>query len=74
MNSEARKGRAMSAPLLTQAPAVVIRFELEAAPKVMFECLSESEEKRLRDWLNAHPELAELLLRTLALRHEALAA
>ena len=45
------------------APAVVIRFELEAPPAVFKDCASKGEQWRLEDWLNAHPEYWELLLR-----------
>lgn len=51
-------------------PAVVIRLEIEAAPQVLFDCVSESEEKRLKDWLNARPELLGLAVRALELREE----
>ena len=56
------------------APAVVIRFELEAAPKVYKDCDDKGEQRRLEDWLNAHPEYWELLLRARDLAEEAKAA
>jgi hypothetical protein len=38
----------------------VIRLELEAAPKVLLDCLHEGDELRLLDWLAARPELQAL--------------
>jgi hypothetical protein len=55
----------MSAP-----PSLAIVLELEAAPRLIFDCLSESEEKRLKDWLWAHSELLALAVRALELRDE----
>jgi hypothetical protein len=52
------------------APALVIRLELEAAPRLIFDCVSESEEKRLEDWFAAHPDLLDPALRALELRDE----
>jgi hypothetical protein len=46
------------------APAVIIRLELEATPRVTFDCLSEGESQRLVEHLDAHPELLALLART----------
>jgi hypothetical protein len=45
------------------APAVVIRLELEATPKVTFDCLSEGEQVRMVEHLGAHPEQLELIAR-----------
>jgi 2-oxo-4-hydroxy-4-carboxy--5-ureidoimidazoline (OHCU) decarboxylase len=52
------------------APAAVIRLELEAAPQVLADCLTEAECDRLLDWIHAHPELIDLLARTYELRDE----
>jgi hypothetical protein len=56
------------------APAIVIRLELEAAPKLLTDCLSEAEEERLIDWLEVHPELRQLIVLAYELRDEAKAA
>jgi hypothetical protein len=53
------------------APAVVIRLELEAAPRVYVDCLNGREEARLRDWLDSKPELADLAAWALQLAGEA---
>jgi hypothetical protein len=45
------------------APAVIIRIEFEAAPRVVCDYLTEADEKRMRHWLDAHPDLVELLER-----------
>jgi hypothetical protein len=52
-------------------PAVIIRLELEGAPRLLVDCLSDREEERLFDWLEAHPELLELVVRALDLQDEA---
>jgi hypothetical protein len=49
------------------APALVIRLEVEAAPRLMCDVMSESEEERLIDWLDAHPELIDLVVRAFKL-------
>jgi hypothetical protein len=43
------------------APAIVIRLEIESSPVVYADVVSESEERRLGDWLASHPEQAELV-------------
>lgn len=55
-------------------PAVLIRLELEAAPKVLIDALTEGESLRLEDWVSTHPDLAELVCRALELADEAKAA
>jgi hypothetical protein len=52
-------------------PAVIIRLELEGAPRLLVDCLHDREEERLFDWLEAHPELLELVVRALDLQDEA---
>jgi hypothetical protein len=49
------------------APAILIRLELEAAPRLLVEALSEQEHDRLVDWLETHPDYLELVRRALAL-------
>lgn len=49
------------------APAVVIVLELEARPRVIVGTLDDGEAARLRDWLDAHPELLMLITRALEL-------
>jgi hypothetical protein len=44
-----------------QAPAVLILLGVEAAPRVQLCCENDSEEARLRHWINSRPGLAELL-------------
>jgi hypothetical protein len=60
--------------LLSQPPALIIRLELEAAPKVMQSCMTEGEEDRLVAWLGTHPELLGLVRAALELAAEARAA
>lgn len=45
------------------APAVVIRIELEAPPRVVVDALHEGEYDRLGDWLRSHPDLLDLIRR-----------
>ena len=49
-------------------PRLVIVLPLEAGPRVYADSVDEWEESRLRDWICAHPELAELLDRALEAR------
>jgi len=49
------------------APAIVIRIPLEGRPVCCFDCRNEAEELRLFDWLRTHPELLEIVSRTLEL-------
>jgi hypothetical protein len=57
-----------------EAPAVLIFLPLEAAPKVLINCLNEGEEDRLADWIAAHDGIAELIARAIELAEEAPAA
>jgi hypothetical protein len=52
------------------APSIVIVLELEAAPLLLCNCVDESEERRLEDWLDAHPALLELAAKALELGGE----
>jgi hypothetical protein len=52
-------------------PAVVIRLELESPPQVLLDCLNESEEVRVVDWLGTHPALVELVDLAFQLREAA---
>ena len=52
--------------LVVGVPALVVRVELEAAPQAYFDCVNEGEERRLRDWLAAHPGLLDGLLSIVA--------
>jgi hypothetical protein len=56
------------------APSLVILLELEAAPQLLCNYVDEGEERRLRQWLDAHPDLLELAVRALELRDELEAA
>jgi hypothetical protein len=49
------------------APALIIRLEVEAAPRLVCDVISESEEERLIDWIDAHPELVDLVVRAFRL-------
>jgi hypothetical protein len=53
------------------APAVVIRIELERRPVVYVEAGDDGEDARLRDWVTAHPRYAALVARARALELEA---
>jgi hypothetical protein len=53
------------------APAYVVRLEVEAAPHVVVDALTEGESDRLRDWIAEHPAYWELVERPLQLRAEA---
>ncbi|MFN2467039.1 MAG: hypothetical protein ABR521_02745 [Gaiellaceae bacterium] len=55
-------------------PALVIVLAFEAAPRVVADCLSDSEGQRLVDWIESRPELLELVKRALELQEEARAA
>jgi hypothetical protein len=45
------------------APALVIRLEIEARPKVYIDAMREGEADRLLDWLLENEALRDLLLR-----------
>ena len=42
-------------------PSIVIRLPLEGRPQVRLDVLTESEERRLADWLAEHDDLRGLL-------------
>jgi hypothetical protein len=46
-----------------QAPAWILRLELEARPVIIVDTLDDGEADRLADWLRAKPEYAELVER-----------
>ena len=52
------------------APAILIRLELEAPPKVLIDALHEQDHDRLLDWLEAHPEYLALVQEALLLAPE----
>lgn len=54
-------------PAAAFAPALLIRIELEAPPRLAVVCATEGDELRLRDWLGSHPDLLELADRALEL-------
>jgi hypothetical protein len=78
MNEESRPARRLpnsnAAATLAPAPAAVIRLELEAAPRVYFEALTEEAGDRLLDWFASRPEYLELAQRAIELGEEARAA
>jgi len=53
------------------APAVVVVFELEAAPRVIAAWSTDADDARMTEWLDAHPEYADLLHRAVELSGEA---
>ena len=57
-----------------EAPHVVIELPLESAPRVRLVCENAGEEARVIDWVRAHDELAELVVRALELAEEPRAA
>ena len=71
---QARSDNDSAAPRLAPAPAAVIRLELEAAPRVFFEALTEEAGDRLLDWLASRPEYLELAQRAIELGEQARAA
>lgn len=50
------------------APAVVIRLELEAVPRLLVDAINEEEHDRLLDWIESHPRYRQLIQDALALR------
>jgi hypothetical protein len=56
------------------APAVVIRLSLEARPRVYVDAIHESDATRLAEWLESHPQYADLVARALELEREKRAA
>jgi hypothetical protein len=56
------------------APALIVRLELEAAPLVFIDALDGAEEARLRDWLDSNQGYGDLVARALELAAEARAA
>ena len=52
------------------APAILIRLELEAAPRLLVETTTEDEHLRLVHWIESHPPYLELVQRALALEQE----
>ena len=60
-----------TAATIVHRPALVIRLEIEAAPTLIVDCLTESQEHRLRDWITASPRLSALVTEALELAEEA---
>jgi hypothetical protein len=61
-------------PPSVSAPAVVIEFRLEAAPRVWQTSASEGESARLLDWINASLDRRRIVNLALELMREAQAA
>jgi hypothetical protein len=59
---------------VNRAPAILIRFELEAAPRLLVDALDEREHERLIDWLKAHPLYLQLIEEALELERQERAA
>ena len=53
---------------------MIIRLELEAAPRVYSDLGSDADWARLTDWLNAHPEQARIVRAALDLVRQERAA
>jgi hypothetical protein len=53
--------------LMRRAPAIVIQLVFEQPLRVVAAWEHDGDERRLREWLEAHPELAELVARALSL-------
>jgi hypothetical protein len=76
MNDEGRTSAHPSATIAALsvprvAPAVIVRLELEAAPQVICDFLHEGDQSRMYDWLDAHPELRDMVCRAFQLRNAA---
>jgi hypothetical protein len=56
------------------APKVRVEFGIEEPPKVRIVCMSETEERRLWDWILSHARYVELLEVALELADEEPAA
>jgi hypothetical protein len=52
------------------APAIIIRLELEAAPRLQVDALSEREQQRILDWIATHPDYVRLIEAAIALERE----
>jgi hypothetical protein len=59
---------------LPNLPRVVITLAFESKPRVVSICDHEGDQLRLADWLEAHPELGEIVKRACALQREERAA
>jgi hypothetical protein len=55
-------------------PAVLIEFGLESAPRVLIHSMNDSEQARVVDWIQAHDELAKMVMRALEIAEESRAA
>jgi hypothetical protein len=71
---QARSDNDSAAPRLAAAPAVVIRLELEAPPRIYCDVMTEAAGGRLTDWLASHPDYLELVNRAIELGERARAA
>jgi len=56
------------------SPAILIRLELEAAPRLLVDALDDREHTRLLDWLQTHPRYAALVSEAIVLEAEERAA
>ena len=56
------------------APSITIRLSIEDRLRLSLDCISESEERRLVDWLSAKPEYLDLITRAIELADEERAA
>lgn len=62
-NGTARRGHS--------APAVLVVFELESAPRVIASWNTDEDDERMTLWFDARPDYAELLHRAVELSGEA---
>jgi hypothetical protein len=56
------------------APAILIVLGLEERPSVRIDCLDESEQARMLDWVESHPVYLELISRAFELAESERAA
>ncbi len=56
------------------APAIVIRLELEAAPKLYVDAVNSAEHDRLLDWIGSQPHYLRLIQAAIDLEAERRAA
>lgn len=56
------------------APAILIRLELEAAPRLFIDAVSDREHDRILDWIASHPDYVRLIHAALELERREKAA
>jgi hypothetical protein len=56
---------------IARRPSLTIQLAVEAKPHPWMDCLNDSEESRLLDWINGNDELAEVVDRAVEIRDAA---